>query len=101
MSNTVERLSVVETKVSNLNEKLDNLKVDVKEMHDCLDNTRTELKIDLEKMYSASCDQHATLAKDIKELKSAKDKWTWMAAGGLAVGGWFAGHSEKILSLFV
>jgi hypothetical protein len=29
-----------------------------------------------------------------------KEKWTYMIAGGIAVGGWFAGHSDKILSLF-
>jgi hypothetical protein len=43
MATTIERLGVVETKVENLNEKLDDLKVDVKEMHDCLDKTRDGL----------------------------------------------------------
>jgi dsDNA-specific endonuclease/ATPase MutS2 len=95
-----ERLGVVETKVENLNGKLDELKVDVKEMHDCLDKTRDDLKNELEKMYGASCLQHASLAGDIAELKKLKDKWTWMAAGGLAAGGWIAGHSEKIFTFF-
>jgi hypothetical protein len=99
MATTIERLGIVETKVENLNEKMDELKVDVKDMHDCLDKTRDDLKGDLEKMYSASCEQHAALAKDISELKKLKDKWTWMIAGGLAVGGWVAGHSDKILTL--
>lgn len=40
MASTVERIGVVETKVENLSEKLDELKVDVREMHDCLDKTR-------------------------------------------------------------
>lgn len=100
MATTTERLGVVETKVENINEKIDTLKVDVKDMHDCLDKTRDDLKSELEKMYGASCEQHAALAKDLSELKKLKDRWTWMAAGGLAVGGWVAGHSEKILSLF-
>ena len=100
MATTNERLGIVETKVENINEKIDDLKVDVKDMHDCLDKTRDDLKGELEKMYSASCEQHAALAKDISELKKLKDKWTWMAAGGLAAGGWIAGHSDKILSLF-
>ena len=34
MATTTERLGIVETKVENLNEKLDGLKEDVKEMHD-------------------------------------------------------------------
>ncbi len=100
MATTTERLGIVETKVENINEKIDTLKVDVKDMHDCLDKTRDDLKSELEKMYGASCEQHAALAKDLSELKKLKDKWTWMIAGGLAVGGWVAGHSEKILSLF-
>ena len=94
-----ERVSVLETKVDNVEEKIDDLKVDVKEMHDCLDKTRDELKADLDKMYGASCDQHAALAKDLSELKKLKDKWTYMIAGGIGVGGWIAGHSDKILSL--
>ena len=100
MATTIERLGIVETKVENINEKIDDLKVDVKDMHDCLDKTRDDLKGELENMYSAYCEQHAALAKDISELKKLKDKWTWMAAGGLAAGGWIAGHSDKILSLF-
>lgn len=99
MATTTERIGIVETKVENLNSKLDELKIDVKDMHDCLDKTRDDLKSDLEKMYSASCEQHSTLAKEISELKKLRDKWTWMIAGGLAVGGWVAGHSEKIFKL--
>jgi len=99
MATTVERIGIVETKVENLNEKIDHLKIDVKDMHDCLDKTRDDLKSDLEKMYGASCTQHEALAKEIRSLKNLKDRWTWMAAGGLAVGGWIAGYSEKILSL--
>jgi len=43
MATTAERLGVVETKVHNLDEKLDDLKVDVKDVHDCLDRTRDSL----------------------------------------------------------
>jgi len=100
MATTVERIGVVEIKVENLNEKLDDLKVDVKEMHDCLDKTRDDLKGELEKMYGASCTQHTTLAKDISELKGLRDKWVYMTAGGIAAAGWLSGHSDKILSLF-
>ena len=40
MPTQAERLGIVETKVENLDSKLDDLKLDVKEMHDCLDKTR-------------------------------------------------------------
>jgi hypothetical protein len=43
MASTIERLGIVETKVSNLDEKLDDLKIDVKDVHDCLDRTRDEI----------------------------------------------------------
>jgi hypothetical protein len=99
MATTIERISIVETKVENLSGKMDDLKNDVKDMHECLDKTRGELKGELEKMYGVSCEQHSNLAKDISELKRLKDKWTWMIAGGIGVGGWFAGHSDKILML--
>ena len=99
MATTAERLGIVETKVENLDEKIDHLKIDVKEMHDCLDKTRDDLKAELQKMYGASCDQHAALAKDLSELKKLKEKWTYLVAGAIGAGGWFAGHSDKILSL--
>jgi len=45
-----ERVSVLETKVENINEKLIELKADVKEMHDCLDLTRDAVMAELNKM---------------------------------------------------
>ena len=96
MATTVERLGIVETKVTNLDEKLDDLKGDVKEMHDCLDKTRDELSVKLDTMYGASCTQHAELANKIKEMERLKDKWTWGAAGAVAVIGWASGHAETI-----
>ena len=89
MATTVERIGVVETKVENLSDKLDDLKVDVKEMHDCLD-----------KMYQASCDQHSSLAKEISYIKSQRDRLIWTFAGIVAAGGFFAGHADKILKIF-
>ena len=45
-----ERVSVLETQVENISEKLIDLKADVREMHDCLDQTRDMLVDKLEKM---------------------------------------------------
>ena len=100
MATTVERLGIVETKVENLNEKMDDLKVGVKEMHECLDNTRDDLKTQLSEMYEASCTQHAELAKKISSLEKTKEKWTWIIAGVIGAGGFFAGHADKLLQLF-
>ena len=93
MATTAERIGVVETRVQNLDEKLDDLKVDVKEMHDCLDKTREGLTNKLNEMYDASCSQHAALAKEISELKSQRDKWVWWVAGVVAAAGWASGHA--------
>ena len=99
MATTTERLGIVETKVENLNEKLDGLKEDVKEMHDCLDQTREGLTDKLNTMYDASCNQHKSLAEEINALKSQRDKWVWTAAGAIAVMGWVSGHAETILKI--
>ena len=98
MATTVERIGIVETKVENLSEKLDDLKVDVKDMHDCLDKTRDDLKSQLELMYNASCEQHAELAKKIGNLEQIRQKMIWMVAGGVAFAGILSGHFEKIVA---
>ena len=94
MPSQVERISVLETKV-------DDLREDVKELHDCLDKTRDTLTEKLDEMYSASCSQHAALAKELGDIKKFKDKWTYVGFGGLAVLGWVTGHLDlfaKILN---
>jgi len=98
MATTVERIGIVETKVENLNEKMDDLKVDVKDMHDCLDKTRDSLVEKLDEMYTASCDQHAELAKKISNLEQIRQKMMWMVAGGVAFAGILSGHMDKVLA---
>ena len=97
-----ERVSVLETQVENINEKLVDLKADVKEMHDCLDNTRDLLADKLEKMqeeyrinsgkYFEHADKlhaedvatHSKLGSRIDELEKVKSKWTMYAMAALA-----------------
>jgi len=98
MATTVERIGIVETKVENLSEKMDDLKVDVKDMHDCLDKTRESLVEKLDEMYTASCDQHAELAKKISNLEQIRQKMMWMVAGGVAFAGILSGHMDKVLA---
>jgi uncharacterized coiled-coil DUF342 family protein len=87
-----ERVAIVETKVHLIEEKIDDLKVDVKEMHNCLDRTRDTVMEELKQMQSAywqnadkyykhadelneqQSAQHAELASKIKELQSIKDR---------------------------
>jgi uncharacterized coiled-coil protein SlyX len=98
--NTVpERVSVLEVKVENIDVKIDELKADVKEMHDCLDRTRDGLMEQLEKMQNESSNQHSELAGKIKDLEQFKQKWVYMTAGGIAVAGWIVGHMDAIAGL--
>ena len=98
MATTVERIGIVETKVENLSEKMDDLKVDVKDMHDCLDKTRESLVEKLDEMYTASCDQHAELAKKISNLEQIRQRMMWMVAGAVAFAGILSGHMDKVLA---
>jgi predicted phage tail protein len=99
VKSAAERLGIVETKVENLDSKMDELKSDVKEMHDCLDKTRDDLKAKLDEMYGASCTQHAELAKKMSEMEKLKDKWTYTAAGALVVLSWATAHIDKIMAV--
>ena len=79
-----ERVAVVEIKVINIEEKIDDLKVDLKDMHDCLDNTRDLLDKKLCEMADASNSQHAELAAKIGDLEKIKNKYTMYAMAALA-----------------
>ncbi len=102
MATVVERVGVLETKVQHVDEKIDDLKTDVKEMHDCLDRTRdlldtkldsmlVEYKINRDKFYAHADElhkenkqEHAELAGKITELEKQKHKLTLYVMLGLA-----------------
>lgn len=99
-----ERVAVVETKVHQIEEKLDELKVGVKDMHDCLDNTRDLLDKKLCEMAEASNSQHLDLYNKISELEKIKNKYTTYALIGLAFAagtGWLNSvHLPQLLKFF-
>jgi uncharacterized coiled-coil DUF342 family protein len=114
-----ERVAIVEIKIVNIEEKIDALKADVKEMHDCLDNTRDLLADKLEKMqeeyransgkYFEHADKlhaedvvtHSKLADRIGELEKIKNKYTTYAMILLAftAGTGWLGHVNMPLIL--
>lgn len=97
-----ERVSVLETQVENINEKLIDLKADVREMHDCLDQTRDMLADKLEKMqeeyransgkyfdhadklHAEDVTSHSKLGARIDELEKVKNKYTMYIMAALA-----------------
>lgn len=93
MATTAERLGIVETKVANLDEKIDHLQVDINQNH-------SDIKVQLQTMYDASCSQHKELADKIKELEGFKMKWTYMVLGGVAVLGWLSSHWDSVANFF-
>ena len=109
-----ERVGVLESKVENINEKLVDLKSDVKEMHDCLDRTGDKLDAKLcemqeeyrtnagryfehaDKLHAEDVATHNKLAERIGELEKVKSKWTMYAMAAMAFiagTGWLSGHS--------
>jgi dsDNA-specific endonuclease/ATPase MutS2 len=84
MPTVAERVGVLETKVNHVDEKIDDIKVDIKDMHDCLDNTRESLTNTLISMRSESTIQHNELAAKITEMEKSKDKLMLYGAIGAA-----------------
>ena len=89
MTTVQERVSVLETKVDSIYEKIDDVKEDVKAGN-------ADIKMQLKTMYDASCTQHAELATKIKTLEGFKNKWAYSIAGAIAVLGFVSGHIESI-----
>lgn len=122
MPTTQERLGVVETKVQNLSEKVDDLKVGVKDMHDCLDRTRDQLdqKLDtmlteyrdnrdryyrrLDDMESEAKAAHGALESKISNLEKVKNKYTLYSIAALAFlagAGWMTNDNLHKLFKFL
>lgn len=114
---TQERVSVLETKVEVIDEKIDDLKVDVKDMHDCLDRTRDTLyeKLDImlseyrdnrdkfyahaDELHKIQTAQHHELADKISDLEQFRAKWSYLVLGGIAVIGWIAAYWETVVKI--
>lgn len=114
---TQERVSVLETKVEAIDEKLDDLKVDVKDMHDCLDRTRDQVneKLDImlgeyrdnrdkfyahaDELHKIQTAQHHELADKISDLEKFRAKWSYMVLGGVAVIGWLSAYWETVVKI--
>ena len=67
MPTTNERVSVLETKV-------DSLKEDVKELHDCLDRTRETVLNEIKCMQTSNSQEHARVMSMLEELNTFKTK---------------------------
>jgi len=122
MATQAERLAVVETKVQNIEDKVDDLKVDVRDLHDCLDRTRDEIDKKLDAMLGEYRDnrdryydkaeeiakmnqgQHAAIAEKISNLEKSKlrfQTYGMLVFAFLAGAGWLGHVDAKVLLRFV
>lgn len=84
MAVVAERVGVLEIKVQHIDEKIDDLKVDIKDVHDCLDRTRDTLTETLAAMREESTKQHNELAGKVADVEKGKDKLMLYGAIGAA-----------------
>jgi len=78
---TVTDVAVLQHEVSHLHEKVDELKVDVKDLHDCLDRNMVETKALLKEYNDISMKQHEELSEKVSGFE--KVKWMLMGAAAL------------------
>ena len=94
-----ERVAVVETKVDAMIVCIDEIKTNVRDMHDCLDKTREEVMTELKNMNKMTTEQHNELNDKVSDLEKFKTKSTYWLMGAVASLGWAAGHTG-VLNLF-
>jgi uncharacterized coiled-coil protein SlyX len=84
MPTVSERVGVLEIKVHHVDEKIDELKDGVKDMHDCLDRTRDGLEATLSAMRKEATSQHNELSNKMAEIEKSKEKFMLYSAVGAA-----------------
>ena len=97
MATVAERVSVLETKVENFNEKFDDIKQDIT-------SNQASLLDTLKDMRDASTIQHAEMAGKIKDLQTLKDKWlkySMVALAFAAGAGWIGNPNMSTILKFV
>jgi hypothetical protein len=97
MATVAERVSVLETKVDNFDEKFDDIKLDIT-------NNQTSLIETLKEMRDASTSQHADMAAKIKDLQQVKEKWikySMIALAFAAGAGWIGNPNMSTILKFV
>jgi FtsZ-binding cell division protein ZapB len=78
---TVTDVALLQLEVNNLHEKVDELKIDVRDLHDCLDRNMNETREFLEKFQAESNRQHNELADKVSSIEKIK----WMLMGAAAI----------------
>jgi FtsZ-binding cell division protein ZapB len=81
LEQTVTDVALLQLEVENLHEKVDELKTDVKDLHECLDRNMEETKTLMKEYNEISMKQHEELSEKVSGFE--KIKWMLMGAAAL------------------
>jgi chromosome segregation ATPase len=80
---TETEIAVLQVQVQNIEEKVGEIKQDLKSVHECLDRNSDEMKQMIKELQEADTKAHSSLAQKV----SALEKWRWMMMGaGIVIG---------------
>lgn len=97
MATVAERVSVLETKIDNFDEKIDDIRQDITA-------NQSSLITALKDMRDTSTSQHAEMADKIKDLQQVKEKWikySMIALAFAAGAGWIGNPNMATLLKFI
>jgi len=87
-------IAVLQVQVTNIETKINDLKADLKEVHDCLDKNSEETQRLIKELQESNLESH----KAITEKVSALEKWRWMMMGaGMVIGSFGFDTIAKLL----
>lgn len=78
---TITDVAVLQLEVQNLSDKVDDLKTDVKDLHDCLDRNMLETRLFLKEFQDETNKQHEELSEKVSSFEKIK----WMLMGAAAI----------------
>jgi polyhydroxyalkanoate synthesis regulator phasin len=81
LEDTVTDVALLQKEVNHLHGKVDELKGDVKDLHECLDRNMYETREFLEKFQAESNKQHGELSEKVSGIEKIK----WMLMGAAAI----------------
>ena len=87
-------IAVLQVQINNIETKINDLKADLKEVHDCLDKNSEETHHLIKELQESNSESH----KAISEKVSALEKWRWMMMGaGIVIGSFGFDTVAKLL----
>lgn len=76
-------IAVLQVQVKNIEDKVGEIKEDLRSVHECLDRNSHEMKEMIKEMQESDSTAHASLAQKVSSL----EKWRWMMMGaGIVIG---------------